>query len=82
MIDSVGLRDIAQHDEVDGRRRRSLDSRARIVAAMLELVRLGNASPNAVEVAARAGVGLRSVFRHFKDMESLYVEIMGWWAPS
>jgi len=44
---------------------------------MLELVRQGNASPNAVEVAARARVGLRSVFRHFKEMESLYVEIMG-----
>jgi AcrR family transcriptional regulator len=62
-------------DETDGRRRRSQDSRSRIVAAMVELVRAGDISPSAADVAARAGVGLRSVFRHFKDMESLYREI-------
>jgi AcrR family transcriptional regulator len=62
-------------DETDGRRRRSQDSRSRIVAAMVELVRAGDISPSAADVAARAGVGLRSVFRHFKDMESLYREM-------
>lgn len=61
--------------EADGRRRRSQDSRARIVQAMLELVHAGETSPAAEEVAARADVGLRTVFRHFKEMESLYREM-------
>jgi AcrR family transcriptional regulator len=62
-------------EETDGRRRRSQDSRARIVAAMLDLVREGAVSPGAETVAARAEVGLRTVFRHFKDMDSLYGEM-------
>lgn len=59
----------------DGRHRRSQDSRARIVVAMLELVREGDPSPSAELVATRADVGLRTVFRHFKDLESLYREM-------
>jgi AcrR family transcriptional regulator len=59
----------------DGRRRRSQDSRARIVQAMLDLVREGEISPSAELVATRADVGLRTVFRHFKDLESLYLEM-------
>jgi AcrR family transcriptional regulator len=62
-------------EEPDGRRRRSQDSRARIVAAMLELVHGGEMSPSAELVAERADVGLRTVFRHFKDMDSLYGEM-------
>jgi AcrR family transcriptional regulator len=42
---------------------------------MLELVQAGDISPSAEEVAVRAKVGLRSVFRHFKDMDSLYAEM-------
>jgi len=60
---------------IDGRRKRSQDSRARIVQAMLELVREGGVSPSAELVAARADVGLRTVFRHFKDLDSLYREM-------
>lgn len=59
----------------DGRRRRSQDSRLRIVRAMLELVEAGDPAPGAEQVAARAGVGLRTVFRHFADMDSLYREM-------
>jgi AcrR family transcriptional regulator len=62
-------------EEPDGRRRRSHDSRARIVAAMLDLIRDGQIAPGAEQVAERAQVGLRTVFRHFKDMDSLYREI-------
>ena len=65
----------AEAVETDGRRRRSRDSRARIVAAMLELVNAGEYSPAAELVATRAGVGLRTVFRHFTDMDSLYREM-------
>lgn len=61
---------------IDGRAKRSADSRRRIVAAMLALVGEGVISPTAEDVAARAAVGLRTVFRHFKDMESLYAEMM------
>lgn len=59
----------------DGRRQRSEASRERIVAAMLELISAGDVTPSADAVAARAGVGLRTVFRHFDNMESLYQQI-------
>lgn len=59
----------------DGRRQRGADNRASIVRAMLELVRAGSVMPTAEAVAARAKVGLRTVFRHFDDMESLYREM-------
>lgn len=62
-------------DTTDGRRMRSRDSKRKIVAAMLELVREGRIAPTAEEVAQRANVGLRTVFRRFKDMESLYAEM-------
>jgi AcrR family transcriptional regulator len=60
---------------MDGRRRRSADSRRRIVEAMLDLVREGDMSPSADVVAARAGVGRRTVFRLFSDMEGIYREM-------
>ena len=60
---------------IDGRRQRTVDSRARIVGAMLELTGAGHISVSAELVAERAGVGLRTVFRHFNDMESLYREM-------
>jgi AcrR family transcriptional regulator len=62
-------------DERDGRRRRSLDSRSRVVTALLDLVREGEVAPSAERVAARASVGLRTVFRHFNDMDALYREM-------
>jgi AcrR family transcriptional regulator len=65
----------AKPDNVDGRIVRGRNNRRRIVAAMLELVRAGRISPSAEEVAERAGVGLRTVFRHFDDMDSLYREM-------
>jgi AcrR family transcriptional regulator len=58
--------------EADGRLRRSERSRAAIVDAMFALVGEGERSPTAERVAERAGVGLRTVFRHFQDMEGLF----------
>lgn len=66
---------MAQPDRTDGRRERSKSSRAKIVAAMLDLVERGDVSPSAARVADHAGVGLRTVFRHFDDMDSLYREM-------
>jgi len=60
---------------VDGRIRRGEENRRRISEAFLELIRSGVPSPTAELVAEKAGVGLRSVFRHFEDMETLYREI-------
>jgi AcrR family transcriptional regulator len=62
-------------DEADGRKHRSQKSQARIVNAMLELVAQGNLEPSADQIADIAKVGRRSVFRHFKDMDSLYREM-------
>jgi len=59
----------------DGRRERSRSSRSKIVAAMVELVGKGDVAPSAARVADVAGVGLRSVFRHFDDMDELYREM-------
>ena len=57
---------------VDGRRLRSERSRQAIIDAMLSLVEEGILVPTAQQVSERAGVGIRSVFRHFSDMESLF----------
>ncbi|PLW82488.1 hypothetical protein CWI75_12105 [Kineobactrum sediminis] len=56
----------------DGRRLRSERSRQIILDAMLALIEEGNLVPTAQQVADRAGVGIRSVFRHFSDMENLF----------
>ena len=61
--------------QADGRKHRSQKSQARIVNAMLELVAEGNLEPSADQIADIAKVGRRSVFRHFKDMDTLYREI-------
>ena len=57
---------------LDGRFRRGERSRQAIVAALVELVGRGILQPTAQQVADQAGVGIRSVFRHFSEMESLY----------
>lgn len=61
--------------KLDGRKLRGDGNRARIVEALLALIGEGMVLPSAEAVAGRAGVGLRTVFRHFKDMESLYAEL-------
>lgn len=61
--------------QVDGRLNRSTRTRAAIVEAMVALTGDGNRSPTSEEVAERANVGLRTVFRHFEDMETLFQEM-------
>jgi AcrR family transcriptional regulator len=61
--------------EADGRKHRSQKSQVKIVNAMLALVAGGNLEPSADQIADIAKVGRRSVFRHFKDMDTLYREI-------
>ena len=62
-------------NRIDGRRARGADNRKRIVTAFIDLIRRGDPTPTAEAVAAKAEVGLRTVFRHFDDMDSLYREI-------
>jgi AcrR family transcriptional regulator len=61
--------------QLDGRARRAERSRDAIVRALFELIGEGEAQPTAQQVAERAEVGLRSVFRHFADMDTLYAEL-------
>jgi AcrR family transcriptional regulator len=56
----------------DGRVRRGARNRAAIVDALAALVSEGELVPTAEQVAQRAGVGTRTVFRHFEDMDSLF----------
>jgi len=59
-------------EKVDGRRLRSDRSRQVIVEAMLQLINQGNLVPTAQQIADHAKVGIRSVFRHFEDMEAIF----------
>ena len=65
----------AAEQDADGRKHRSQKSQMLIVNAMLELVARGNLEPSADQIAEIAGVGRRSVFRHFSDMDTLYREM-------
>jgi AcrR family transcriptional regulator len=65
---------MALANSADGRVQRGARTRAAIAEAMLVLLEEGVARPTARDIAARAGVSLRSVFQHFADMESLYTE--------
>jgi hypothetical protein len=56
---------------IDGRLHRSMTTRRKIVTALETLIRAGTLSPTAEQVAVQAQVGLRTVFRHFDDMETL-----------
>lgn len=59
----------------DGRVLRGEQNRQAILDAVCELVQEGSLRPTAEQVAERARVGTRTVFRHFADMERLYAEI-------
>ena len=60
---------------VDGRRARRDANRRRIVEALLTLVDAGVAEPGAQTIAHKAGVSVRTVFRCFPDMGTLYSEL-------
>jgi AcrR family transcriptional regulator len=64
--------DAAAVEDIDGRRQRALRSREAVVEAMLDLIRENGEQPAAQAVADRAGVSLRTVFRHFEDVDNLF----------
>lgn len=64
---------IAETEQVstDGRHRRAQANREAIVEALVSLYADGYVDPSAVEIAERAGVSERSLFRHFDDIDDL-----------
>jgi AcrR family transcriptional regulator len=56
----------------DGRIARGERTRRRLAEGLIALLEAGNLQPTAKDVATEAGVSLRLVFHHFKDMEAIY----------
>ncbi len=59
----------------DGRVRRGERNREAIIDALLACYDEGDPDPSLPDVAARAGVSVRSVHNHFDDVESLRAEV-------
>jgi len=55
----------------DGRSARKAATRDAIADALLDLLAEGHLRPTAREIAARAGISLRSIYVHFDDLEDL-----------
>ena len=58
-------------DHIDGRTLRRTRNRTAVIDALLEIIREGNLRPGASEIADRAGVSHRSIFRYFDDLDDL-----------
>lgn len=58
--------------KIDGRTLRAARTRAAILGALLELIRDGEVAPTAPQIAAKAGVALRSIAQHFPSREALF----------
>lgn len=69
------MQDIAQKEVTDGRHLRARRTKKGISDALQSLLRNGNLSPTAEELAAEAGAGLRTIYRHYDDIEALYREL-------
>ncbi len=46
-----------------------------MIDAALELIEEGNFAPTAKQISARAGVGIRSFFRQFEDMDQFFAAV-------
>jgi AcrR family transcriptional regulator len=57
--------------ETDGRRLRRASNREAVVDALLDLYSEGNLRPSTDEIAERAGISPRSLFRYFEDADDL-----------
>jgi TetR/AcrR family transcriptional regulator of autoinduction and epiphytic fitness len=71
------MKETDEEQPVDGRHARSQRARAAMINALIEVLEEGYINPSAQQIAERAGVSLRLVFHHFRDMESLYTEMFG-----
>jgi TetR/AcrR family transcriptional regulator, regulator of autoinduction and epiphytic fitness len=55
----------------DGRTLRRTRNRTSVITALLDMIREGDLHPAAAEIADRAGVSHRSIFRYFDDLDDL-----------
>jgi len=60
-----------EDDRIDGRTLRRTRNRTAVIVALLDIIREGNLHPGASEIADRAGVSHRSIFRYFDDLDDL-----------
>ena len=58
--------------EIDGRRLRRRENRDAVVAALVGLFEEGVFQPSTGEIAERAGISPRSLFRYFDDVDDLH----------
>jgi AcrR family transcriptional regulator len=58
-------------ESIDGRTMRRNRNRAAVISALLTMIREGDLHPGAAEIAQRAGVSHRSIFRYFDDLDDL-----------
>lgn len=65
------VHEMAATEELDGRHARRAANRQAVLDALLDLYREGHFHPNTTEIAARAGVSQRSLFRYFEDVRAL-----------
>lgn len=61
---------------VDGRRLRREQNREAVLDALLELFREGEYEPAANDIAERAGLSPRSLFRYFADVDDLHRSVV------
>ena len=74
MVETLqGMTSVTQFN--DGRRLRSERSRKSMIDAALELIEEGNFAPTAKQISERAGVGIRSFFRQFEDMDQFFAAV-------
>lgn len=66
------MSETSEEGAVDGRRLRTERSRIAILDAAIALMEEGVLVPTAQQISERAGLGIRSFFRHFDDMETLF----------
>ncbi len=59
----------------DGRADRAVRTRRSVVDAQLSLIEAGELRPTARQIAAQAGVSLRSVFQHFEDLDAIVMAV-------
>lgn len=59
----------------DGRTLRSERTRRKIIASVIALVKEGSTQLRTGDIAARAGISVRSIFQHFPDLEALYLAV-------
>lgn len=57
--------------EVDGRRLRREQNRESVIDALVALFDEGNYAPSTAQIAERAGISPRSLFRYFDDVDDL-----------